>query len=60
MHSVGNGTVPPVPIAALIGFGIAEVEEGRIVICLTSGRVPLQPDRHDRSKLGPRSNQCFQ
>jgi len=38
-----DGTIPGAPIAALVGLSIAEVEAGRIVMCLTPAEYHYNP-----------------
>jgi uncharacterized protein (TIGR00369 family) len=43
LRAMRDGSVPPAPIAALVGFTIAEVEAGRIVMRLVPGEYHYNP-----------------
>ena len=43
MHGLRDGTIPPAPIAALVGLSIAEVEESRVVMRMTAAAYHYNP-----------------
>jgi uncharacterized protein (TIGR00369 family) len=43
MRAIAAGAIPPPPIAALMGFELVEVEEGRAVFAVTPGEYHYNP-----------------
>jgi uncharacterized protein (TIGR00369 family) len=43
MHAIAAGEIPPPPIAVLLGFELAEVEEGRAVFAVTPQEFHYNP-----------------
>ena len=43
MRGMRDGTIPSPPIAALVGLSLIEVDEGRIVMCLTPAEFHYNP-----------------
>jgi uncharacterized protein (TIGR00369 family) len=43
MSGLQDGSIPGAPIAALVGMSIAEVEVGRVVMCLTPAEYHYNP-----------------
>ncbi len=43
MRGLRDGTVPSAPISALVGLALTEVDDGRIVMCLTPAEYHYNP-----------------
>jgi uncharacterized protein (TIGR00369 family) len=43
LSQIASGTIPPPPIAVLLGFELVEVEEGRAVFAVTPGEFHYNP-----------------